>query len=86
MSLAELRSVLSGQQGSNVTLTLVRARRAEPVKLTVTRDTVNPPAESDKMLEDGIGYIKTDDSFGNILADGLDEVAEWIQRRSQRPQ
>src|SRR5436305_190303 len=41
MSLAELRSLLSGQQGSNVVLTLVRARRAEPVKLTVTRDNVN---------------------------------------------
>lgn len=60
MSLAELRTLLSGQQGSNVSLSIVRARRAEPSKIVVTRDLVNPPPVSEKMLEDGIGYIKAE--------------------------
>ena len=60
MSLAELHSVLSGQQGSNVSLSVVRARRSEPLKIVVTRDMVAMPAASDKMLEEGIGYIKSE--------------------------
>lgn len=60
MSLAELRVLLSGQQGSNVTLSIVRARRAEPSKIVVTRDVVNPPPVSERMLEDGIGYLKAE--------------------------
>ena len=60
MSLAELRTLLSGQQGSNVTLSIVRARRAEPSKIVVTRDVVNPPPVSERMLEEGIGYLKAD--------------------------
>jgi len=59
MSLAEIHGVLSGQPGSNITFSIVRARRAEPQKVTVTRDVVNAPAVSEKMLEDNIGYIRT---------------------------
>ena len=76
MSLAELRSLLGGQQGSNVNLTIVRARRAEPVKLTVTRDNVNLPPATDKMLEEGIGYIKAD-TLGKGKAQ---EIAQDIKR------
>jgi carboxyl-terminal processing protease len=60
MSLAEIRDKLSGTPGSNVVLSIVRARRAEPQKLTITRDVVNFPPVSDKMLEEQIGYIKAD--------------------------
>lgn len=60
MSLAEVRLLLAGQQGSNVSLSIVRARRAEPRKLAVTRDHVNVPPVADRMLEDGIGYIKVE--------------------------
>jgi len=58
MSLAEISAVLSGQPGSNVTFSVVRARRAEPQKVTVTRSLISIPAVSDKMLEDGIGYVR----------------------------
>jgi carboxyl-terminal processing protease len=60
MSLAEIRDRLSGTPGSNVAVSIVRARRAEPQKLTLTREIVNFPPVSDKMLEDQIGYIKAD--------------------------
>src|SRR4051812_14610650 len=76
MSLAELRTLLGGQQGSNVALSIVRARRAEPSKIVVTRDNVNPPPVSDKMMDDGIGYIKAD-----ILTKGkAQEIANDIKR------
>jgi carboxyl-terminal processing protease len=60
MSLAGIRALLSGQPGSNVNVSVVRARRAEPQKLTITRDVVAIPTVSDKLIEDGVGYIKAD--------------------------
>lgn len=60
MSLAEIHNMLSGPQGSNVNVSVVRARRAEPQKITITRDMVAIPSATDKMIDDGIGYIKVD--------------------------
>jgi carboxyl-terminal processing protease len=60
MSLAEIQNMLSGQVGSNVNVSIVRARRAEPLKVVITRDTVKFPPVSEKMLSDNIGYIKVD--------------------------
>jgi carboxyl-terminal processing protease len=60
MSLAEIHNMLSGNQGSNVNVSVVRARRAEPQKITITRDMVAIPSATDKMIDDGIGYIKVD--------------------------
>ena len=60
MSLPEIRNALSGAPGSTVNVSVVRARRAEPQKMTITRNVVTIPPVSDKMLEDGIGYVKVD--------------------------
>jgi carboxyl-terminal processing protease len=60
MSLAEIHSLLSGEPGSNVTISVVRARRAEPQKLVITRDVVAIPTASERMVDDGIGLIKVD--------------------------
>src|ERR1700736_203632 len=54
MSVGEVRSLLAGQPGSTVTVSLVRARRAEPQKVVITRDIVAIPPESDKVVEAGI--------------------------------
>jgi carboxyl-terminal processing protease len=60
MSLAEIQALLAGEPGSNVNVSVVRARRAEPQKVTITRNTVTIPAVSEKSLDDGIIYIKVD--------------------------
>jgi carboxyl-terminal processing protease len=60
MSLPEIRSALAGAPGSTVNVSVVRARRAEPQKMTISRELVNIPPVSDRMLEDGIGYVKVD--------------------------
>jgi carboxyl-terminal processing protease len=60
MSLPEIRDALAGTPGSNVNVEVVRARRAEPQKMSITRALVTIPPVSDKMLEDSIGYIKVD--------------------------
>ncbi len=60
MSLAEVNSLLGGPQGSRITLSVVRARRAEPQKIVVTREVPSFPAVNDKMLEAGIGYVQVE--------------------------
>src|SRR6266404_1731437 len=60
MSLAQIRSLLSGDPGSTVNLSVVRARRSEPQKVVVTRDVVTIPPVKDKTLEDGIVQIRVD--------------------------
>jgi carboxyl-terminal processing protease len=60
MSLAELRNLVAGQPGSNVTVAIVRAGRAEPEKLTIARDVVKIPPVSEKMLPNEIGVLRVD--------------------------
>jgi len=60
MSLAEVNTALDGQVGSNVNVSIVRARRAEPLKLVITRDNIKIPPVSEKILQSSIGYIKVD--------------------------
>jgi carboxyl-terminal processing protease len=60
MSLPEIRDRLQGAPGSTLNVSVVRARRAEPQKIVITRDLITIPPVSDKMIEDGIGYIKVD--------------------------
>jgi carboxyl-terminal processing protease len=60
LSLAEVHNLLAGQPGSTVTVAVVRARRAEPQKVVITRDIVSVPPVADKMVEDGIGEIQVD--------------------------
>lgn len=60
MSLAEVRTLLVGEPGSTVTVSVVRPRRAEPQKIVITRDMVTIPPISAKMLADNVGLIKAD--------------------------
>ncbi len=61
MSLAEIDGLLAGQPGSVINVSIVRPRKAQPVKTAITREMVVDPPISDKMLDAGIGYIKIDD-------------------------
>ncbi len=60
MSLAEISGILTGQVGSTVNLSIVRARRAQPTKVAITREIVQYPPVSSEMMEDGIAYFKVD--------------------------
>ena len=60
MSLPEIRSLISGTPGSVLNVQVVRARKAEPQKVTITRDVVSVPPVTDKMMDDGIGYVKVE--------------------------
>lgn len=60
MSLAEINGIMMGQPGSTISLSVVRARRAQPTKVTVTRDIEQVPPVSTEVLDQSIGYLKVD--------------------------
>jgi carboxyl-terminal processing protease len=74
--LAELRSIVSGEKGSNITFTILRQTRAEPDKVTVTRDEVSVPGTELRELESSIGYIKP----GMLTKGKSQEVAAKIKQ------
>ena len=60
LSLPEIRNLIAGAPGSTVNVEVVRARRAEPQKVVITRDIVSIPPVADRMMDDGIGYVKVE--------------------------
>ena len=59
MSLAMIRLMLEGPAGSNVNISVVRPRKAEPEKITLTRTAVTVPALNEQLYENSsILYLK----------------------------
>jgi hypothetical protein len=58
-----------------------KARAARERARRAAREAAAPPSsnEAERPSDEELGYIKTDDSFGKIFADGLDEFAHWVQ-------
>ncbi len=60
MSVAELTGLLGGPSGSIVNLSVVRPTKAQPQKISITREAVKYPAVTSKILESQIGYIRAE--------------------------
>lgn len=75
MSLAVIDNEMTGEPGSNINVSVVRPRKAEPVKLTITRNTVTVPPVTDQTFEGNIGYIKVD----ALTAGKAQEIANKIK-------
>jgi len=71
MSLAMIRLLLEGKPGTNVTFSVVRPRKAEPEKLTITRSVqVTPPLGEQQYENSSILYLKP----GVITKDRVNEI------------
>jgi carboxyl-terminal processing protease len=58
LSLAAIKTRLSGEPGSRVDCSVIRTRKVEPQKITIVREAENPPAVEEQEMADGVGYIK----------------------------
>ena len=56
--LTEVVSKIKGEKGTDVNLTVLRGDDREEVTVTATRDTIEYPTVSSKMLDNGIGYLR----------------------------
>ncbi len=82
LSLAVVRLMLEGKPGSAVTLSVVRPRKADPEKVTLTRTMVSMPALSQQQYENAsILYLKP----GALTAARVDEIAAKIKTSGKNP-
>jgi carboxyl-terminal processing protease len=76
LSLAVIRLMLEGKPGSSVTLSVVRPRKADPDKLTLTRTIAALPALAEQQYEGAtILYLKP----GVLTAARVDEIATHLK-------
>jgi carboxyl-terminal processing protease len=76
LSLAVIRLMLEGKAGSTVTLSVVRPRKPDPDKLTLTRTVIPTPVLSEQQYENSsILYLKP----GSLTSDRVDQIAAKIK-------
>ena len=62
---------------------LREAHRARERARRAAAEAAATASQRERPSDEELGYIKTDDSFGKILADGLDDIADWLHRHSK---
>jgi carboxyl-terminal processing protease len=76
LSLAVIRLMLEGKPGSTITLSVVRPRKADPDKLTLTRSiTAAPPMAEQQYEGSTILYLKP----GELTAARVDEIGAKVK-------
>lgn len=81
LSLAVIRLMLEGKPGTTVTLSVVRPRKADPDKLTLTRTVAAAPALAEQQYENStILYLKP----GELTAARVDEIAAKLKTAKGR--
>ncbi len=56
-SVVQLQRMLAGQPGTTVAVTIVHEARGEPTTIKLTRQAIDYPPVTAKMMEDGTGYL-----------------------------
>lgn len=77
MDLSKVVSYIKGDEGTDVTLTVIRGNQSDEIELIATRAKIEAHTVSYKMLEDKIGYIKVTE-FDTVTTqqytDALDDL------------
>ncbi len=84
LSLTQAVKRMRGKPGSKITLTIVRAGAQKPIKLTLTRAVIKVRSVKDRMLEDGIGYVRIT-QFQTHTARGLMRAVRALAKKNGGP-
>ncbi|AOZ97496.1 S41 family peptidase [Butyrivibrio hungatei] len=79
LELEDVVSMIKGEKGTSVHLTLLRGADAEEVEVDVIRDAVEVPTVTTKVMDDGIGYLQItefDDVTPDQFIEGMAELRE----------
>lgn len=80
LSLAVMRLMLEGKAGSTVALSVVRSRKQDADKITLTRGVSSPPALAEQLLDNGkVLYLKP----GILTAARVSELAAKIREEGK---
>jgi carboxyl-terminal processing protease len=83
MPLAYAEHLLRGAAGTSVEVSVLRARRPEPQKITLTRATVEYPAVIAKMLGGQTGYIEAESLAGTRAAETI-QAAKTLEQQGAK--
>ena len=84
MPLAFAELLLQGDAGSTVEVGVLRFRKPEPQKLTLTRAPIEFPAVTSKMLPDSIGLVKAESLEGHNVKDVATKVDELQKQGAKK--
>jgi len=73
LSLTEAVSLIKGEEGTEVVLTIVREGESDYLQIPVTRRKVESPTVESEMLEDGMAYIQITE-FDDVTVDQFAEA------------
>ena len=81
LELEEVVSRIKGEEGTEVTITIIR--NGEEKDLTITRARVNSPTVDSEMLDDGIGYLQITE-FDDVTTDQFKENMESLKSQGMK--
>ena len=81
MGLSEAVSLMRGEPGTEVELTLVREGEPKPVRVEIVRDIINVESVESKEIEGGYLYVRVK-SFDKNVVDGVKEALQNVDRSS----
>ena len=84
MSLATAYTLLQGDSGTTVELTVVRVRHPDPAAITLTRSAVALPPVESKMLDGQVGYITISALSPALVKDTAAAVQKLQQNGAQK--
>ena len=82
MTLSESVSKLRGKPNTFVTIAVIKFKATEQQSLSIERKIIKIPTVDDKVLEDGIGYIKIR-NFQNDTTEALKDHLEHLKENNQ---
>jgi carboxyl-terminal processing protease len=83
MPLAYANLLLRGQPGTSVEISVLQ-RRPDPHKLTLERAAIQYPAVEEKMLQDGIGYVRPDTLATGKVKEVAADVADLQKKGAKK--
>lgn len=84
MTLTDAVNVMRGRIGTDITLTIIREGRDKPLKITITRDTIQVKSVKSRILEPGMGYIRIT-SFQSKTTKSVIEAAKTLREENEGP-
>jgi carboxyl-terminal processing protease len=83
MPLAYASLLLRGQPGSTVEISVLQ-RRPDPHKLTLDRAVIQYPAVEEKILQDGVGYIRPDTLASGKVKEVSNDIADLQKKGAKK--
>ena len=84
LTLEEAVSLMRGEEGSEITLTIIREGSDVPLKLTITRGLIRVRSVRSRILEPGFGYVRIS-NFQSKTTRGLLDAIESLKQENNEP-